>query len=171
MKRLALLLPGLLVVLALLPAQLVVTRDGATVKANVAAAEDGGSGGRRGGSGTFPDANNPGASPGSSPGAGGSPNASNVSPPPRPKITAEETGLPTSTTDLGDALTKITVLLFSVVGGLAVIFIIVGGLQLATSNGDPGRIKQGKDTLTYSIIGLILAVAAGAIVSFIGERL
>ena len=55
----------------------------------------------------------------------------------------------------------------SVMGFLAVGMIIYGGFMLLTAQGDPAKIKRGKDVVTYSIIGLILVMLAYAIVNFV----
>lgn len=57
--------------------------------------------------------------------------------------------------------------IFWAVGVLAVIMIIVAGVQMITSAGDPGAVTKAKRTLVYSIVGLIVAVLAYAIVNFI----
>lgn len=55
----------------------------------------------------------------------------------------------------------------SVMGFLAVGMIIYGGFMLLTAQGDPAKIKRGKDVVTYSIIGVILVMLAYAIVNFV----
>lgn len=55
----------------------------------------------------------------------------------------------------------------SVMGFLAVGMIVYGGFMLLTAQGDPAKIKRGKDVVTYSIIGVILVMLAYAIVNFI----
>ena len=62
--------------------------------------------------------------------------------------------------------TLINVLLF-VIGTLAVVMIIWGGIMYTTSAGDAGRVKKAKDTLTYSIVGLVVAFLAYAIVNWV----
>jgi len=52
------------------------------------------------------------------------------------------------------------------VGIIAVIMIIVGGLRYILSNGDSSKIKSAKDTVLYSVIGLVVAMLAYAIVNF-----
>lgn len=54
-----------------------------------------------------------------------------------------------------------------VLGALAVVMIIVGGIRYTTSNGDSAKVKGAKDTLTYSIVGLVIALFAFAIVNFV----
>jgi len=54
---------------------------------------------------------------------------------------------------------------------LAVIFVIVGGLQITLSAGDAKRYQQGRDSLQYAIAGVILAIMAYAIVDGIAAAL
>ena len=56
------------------------------------------------------------------------------------------------------------IILFS--GIIAVIFIIIGGIQYITSTGDANKIKKAKDTILYACIGLIICALAFAIVNF-----
>ena len=56
---------------------------------------------------------------------------------------------------------------YVVVGVIAVIFIIIGGINYMTSQGDPGKVKKAKDTVLYGIIGLIIALLAFAITAFV----
>ena len=56
---------------------------------------------------------------------------------------------------------------YVVVGVIAVIFIIIGGINYKTSQGDPGKVKKAKDTVLYGIIGLIIALLAFAITAFV----
>jgi hypothetical protein len=52
-------------------------------------------------------------------------------------------------------------------GIIAVVMIILGGISYATSQGDPGKIKKGKETILYGIIGLVVSLLAFAIVNFV----
>lgn len=54
-----------------------------------------------------------------------------------------------------------------ILGVLAVIMIIVGGILYILSAGDPGKAKKAKDTILYAVIGLVVAMLAYAIVSFV----
>lgn len=56
----------------------------------------------------------------------------------------------------------------SLVGGVAILFIIYGGFILLTSAGDPTRVRIGKEHITYAIVGLLLAVFALVILQVIG---
>lgn len=57
--------------------------------------------------------------------------------------------------------------LLVVAGIIAVIMIIVGGIQFSTSAGDPAHTKKAKDTVLYSIVGLVVSVMAYVIVNFV----
>ncbi len=69
--------------------------------------------------------------------------------------------------DLADTFTTVVNVIIGVVGFLAVIMIIVGGITYTTSAGDAGKVKKAKDTIMYGIIGLIVAILAFAIVNFV----
>lgn len=54
-----------------------------------------------------------------------------------------------------------------VAGIIAVIMIIVGGIKYTTSNGDQAHVKSAKDTILYSVIGLVVAIISYAIVTYV----
>ncbi|MCB9820287.1 hypothetical protein H6796_03250 [Candidatus Nomurabacteria bacterium] len=64
----------------------------------------------------------------------------------------------------------VNVLLF-IIGTLAVIMLIIGGIRYTTSNGNPEQIKAAKNTIMYAVIGLIVALLAFAIVNFVVNSL
>lgn len=57
--------------------------------------------------------------------------------------------------------------IIGVVGFVAVVVIILGGVQYTTSAGASDKVKKAKDTIMYGIIGLVVALLAYAIVNFI----
>jgi glucose uptake protein GlcU len=65
--------------------------------------------------------------------------------------------------------TLVNTLLF-VLGAIAVIMIVVGGIRYTTSNGDSSAITSAKNTILYSVVGLVVAMSAYAIVNFVIER-
>ncbi len=69
--------------------------------------------------------------------------------------------------DLMPTINTIINVIIGVVGFVAVIVIILGGVQYTTSAGDPGKVKKAKDTIMYGIIGLVVALLAFAIVNFV----
>ena len=53
------------------------------------------------------------------------------------------------------------------IGIVAVIVIIIGGVNYMLSQGDPNKIKKAKDTILYGVIGLVVVLIAFAIVNFV----
>lgn len=69
--------------------------------------------------------------------------------------------------NLGEMIqTVINVLLF-IVGILSVIMIIIGGIMYATSTGDAANVTKAKNTIMYSIVGLVVSFLAYSIVNWV----
>ncbi|MGB4762544.1 MAG: pilin [Candidatus Saccharimonas sp.] len=58
-------------------------------------------------------------------------------------------------------------LALGVLGGIAVIMIVIGGIKFATSQGDSSQIASAKKTILFSVIGLVVAMLSSAIVLLI----
>lgn len=71
------------------------------------------------------------------------------------------------TTSVDDAVKAAIDILSVVVGVIAVIMIIIGGLKYVTSNGDSNQISSAKNTIIYALIGLVVVAIAQAIVRFV----
>lgn len=80
------------------------------------------------------------------------------------RLPNQPSGVPGS---LQGAIGSILNAVIGIIGLIAVVVIIIGGIFLATSGGDEEKIKQGKDYITYGIIGVIIVVLAYSIVSFV----
>lgn len=66
------------------------------------------------------------------------------------------------------ALIKKVINIFSVIiGVIAVIMIIVGGLKYITSGGESSNVSGAKNTIIYAIVGLIIVALAQFIVHFV----
>ena len=59
-----------------------------------------------------------------------------------------------------------SVLLF-IVGAIAVIMIVIGGLRYVVSGGDASQVQAAKNTILYSLVGIIIAILAYAAVNFV----
>ena len=68
--------------------------------------------------------------------------------------------------DNGLVKTVVNVLLWAV-GILSVIMIIFSGFRYITSAGDASKTKSAQSALTYSVVGLIVAIMAYAIVNMV----
>ncbi len=73
--------------------------------------------------------------------------------------------------DLNTIVRTIINTVIFVVGMLAVVMIILGGVSYATSQGDPNKVNKAKSTIMYGIIGLVICLLAFAIVNFVVSAL
>ncbi len=55
----------------------------------------------------------------------------------------------------------------SLVGIIAVVFLVWGGIQYITSAGEESKIEHAKKTITYAIIGLLVIGLAVVVVNFV----
>ena len=69
--------------------------------------------------------------------------------------------------DLISDTSKIINVVLGVLGVVAVAVVIYGGFLFLTAQGDPGKIKKGKDSITWGIIGLIIALLSWSIINFV----
>ncbi len=70
-------------------------------------------------------------------------------------------------TDVNTGINNLLNVTFTVIGVLAVIVIIIGGIYYATSQGDSAKVKRGKDTILYGVVGLVIALLAIGVVNFV----
>ncbi|MFA5127061.1 MAG: pilin [Patescibacteria group bacterium] len=54
-----------------------------------------------------------------------------------------------------------------IVGAIALIYLIIGGVTWLTSQGNKDRITRGKDTLVWAIFGLVMIFVSYVILNFI----
>ena len=73
--------------------------------------------------------------------------------------------------DIGSVVGKIMKAVFGLMGSLAVVVVIVGGLQYTLSSGDPKRTATAKNTILYAAIGIVISLSSYAIVTFITKGL
>lgn len=83
--------------------------------------------------------------------------------------TGDTLGNPTGVTTLADLFTLIFNLLIGIVGGLAIIFLIIGGIRYILASGDEKATKAAKEQITAALIGLVVAVLAVILVLIIGN--
>ena len=70
-------------------------------------------------------------------------------------------------TDLVGSITGVINGVIAVLGLVCVVVMIIGGVNYMTSAGDAGKVKKGKDTILYGLIGLVVCVLAFALVNFV----
>ena len=76
-------------------------------------------------------------------------------------------GCPTDLFGENGVFKKITNTILYIVGILAVIMLIIGGIRYVVSGGDSKKVTDAKNTILYAIIGLIVCFLAFAIVNFV----
>ena len=81
--------------------------------------------------------------------------------------TCEEVTQADAAGGVNDIITTVINIFSIVVGVVAVIMIIVGGLKYITSGGDSGNITGAKNTILYAVVGLVVVALAQIIVRFV----
>lgn len=71
--------------------------------------------------------------------------------------------------DSGLVKSVVNILLW-VIGILSIIMIIFSGIRYVTSSGDASKTKAAQNTLIYSVVGLIVAIMAWAIVDLVVNK-
>ncbi len=64
---------------------------------------------------------------------------------------------------------KISVYLFSIIGGVSLVMFVYGGFLLVLSEGSEEKITQAKEVLTAVVVGLLIAFGGYLLVTFVGQ--
>ncbi len=67
----------------------------------------------------------------------------------------------------GGTFSTITSVMLFIVGAIAVIMIVIGGMRYVLSGGDSSKVTAAKNTILYAIIGIIVAILSYAVVRFV----
>lgn len=62
-------------------------------------------------------------------------------------------------------------ILIHIAGLAAVIYVIYGGIQYATSQGNPDQANKARSAIIGALVGLAISITAIAFVSFLGNKL
>ncbi|KKP91563.1 MAG: hypothetical protein UR94_C0015G0013 [Parcubacteria group bacterium GW2011_GWA2_36_10] len=57
--------------------------------------------------------------------------------------------------------------ILGVVGAVSLVMMVIGGITWMTSAGNPDRVRRGRDTLLWAILGLVVIFLSYAIISFV----
>ena len=52
-------------------------------------------------------------------------------------------------------------------GAVTVLFIVVGGLQIITSGGEPEKARRGRSTMVFALIGLVVVILSAVIIQLV----
>lgn len=72
-----------------------------------------------------------------------------------------------NSTSFDSAIVSILNVIIGVAGIVAVIFIVIGGINYMTSGGDNTKVEKGKKTILYAVIGLVICALSFAIVNWV----
>jgi len=72
--------------------------------------------------------------------------------------------------DLGKIGLALVEILLRLAGLIAVAFVIYGGFNYITSQGEPDKTKSARQRIVNALIGLVITIFATVIVSFIGRE-
>lgn len=78
---------------------------------------------------------------------------------------------PSGNLDIASVLTTVIYWILSLSGGIAVLFLILGGLQYITSSGNKDRAEAAKQTILYAVIGLVVIALSFVIVAFVAQNI
>lgn len=67
----------------------------------------------------------------------------------------------------GNIVQVVLSIIFGIAGALAFLYLVIGGFQYITSQGDPQRVAKAKNAVLYALIGLALAIVAQSIVALV----
>lgn len=84
---------------------------------------------------------------------------------------AKGSGVADSLFDQGGVFQTITNILLFLIGAIAVIMLIIGGIRYVISGGDQAQVTSAKNTILYAIVGIVVAFLAFAAVNFVTTQL
>lgn len=67
----------------------------------------------------------------------------------------------------GGIFNTISNVLLFIVGAVAVIMIVIGGLRYVISGGDSANVAAAKNTILYALVGVIVAILAYSVINFV----
>jgi len=87
------------------------------------------------------------------------------------KATNQCTPVVNNINDIWLIVAAIIEMLLRIAGIVAVFMVIYGGVEFITSQGNPEKAAKARNTLMYSLIGLLIAVSAAVLVTFVATSL
>lgn len=81
-----------------------------------------------------------------------------------------DTGLPQASASSTE-LHNILQIVFGILAAVAVLMVVLGGLRMVTGQGNPQEMGKARSTIIFALVGLLIALTAEAIVSFVLGKL
>lgn len=88
-----------------------------------------------------------------------------------PASVKEAAGCSGNEDELPKMITSIVSAVIGAAGIVAVIFVVIGGVNYMTSAGDAGKVEKAKKTIIYALIGLVICALSFVIVNFVIAKL
>lgn len=85
------------------------------------------------------------------------------------EINPEDLDIPKTGDVTSGNIGNVLQVVFGIGGGIALIVIIIAGIQFILSRGDPQKSAVARSAIIYALIGLAVMVSAFAIVGFVVE--
>lgn len=98
-------------------------------------------------------------------------NACNSDPKGESTVCKNQTQVNNPISGSGSIFEKVVNLVTVATGLVAVFVIVVSGIRFATSSGDPNSVTQARNTVLYTVIGLVVLLLARSIIVFVINRL
>lgn len=77
----------------------------------------------------------------------------------------------TSFGSLGDVLVAFFEILIRFIPGIAIIYLAISGYRYMTAQGNPDMVEKAKKSLTYAIVGVIVAFSSVLIIELFAKQL
>ncbi len=78
---------------------------------------------------------------------------------------------PAGATSASELILGVINILLAIVGMLAVLFVIIGGIRYVTAHGNEEQAEGAKKTILHAVIGIILVILSFAIITIIANAL
>jgi len=69
--------------------------------------------------------------------------------------------------ETGAIVQRVLTIAFSLIGGVSLVFVIIGGFRYMMSGGNEESVTQARKTVLYALVGLIVVMLAVAIVNIV----
>lgn len=82
------------------------------------------------------------------------------------RVSAQDINAPVVLANNG-TLDRILTMVFTIVGGVCLLFVVIGALRYTMSNGNQSQTKQAKDTIIYAMVGAVITFGAFTVVQVV----
>lgn len=69
--------------------------------------------------------------------------------------------------NVGNMFKNILEIVFSIIGAISLLILVLAGFQFITSEGDPQKVSNARSAITYAAAGLAVSILAVSIVGFV----